>query len=415
MEKGHRLRCRARLDESWQGGVGAILVLLLAVGGCSESRRWSVADAGPLWVDPQAQDFSENPELLERILASPHGYLRFINLEFSAETCRLFEDTFDEVPIFNLHGDAHVEQYAVTDLGRGLTDFDDSSTGPAIVDLMRLAVSLRLAAAANGWEEQADDIIYRLLEGYSMALVDPEVEAPLPQVVRRLSAEFDFDRNKYFEWVESIVQPVPEAEAEALVEAMQPYVEAMIVEHPEVGPGYFDVVGVGYLRLGIGSALDRKYLVRVQGNSPDPGDDLVLELKQVRDLTGIDCISVARRIDPQRILRGQARIAYQPYRFLGYVRFDGLTFWIHAWVDNYVESSVETTFQSPLELAEVAFDIGVQLGRGHPKLTESQLDFQLRNEQLTALERDQERIIEVSKILTAEVVRAWEEFRSALA
>ena len=43
-------------------------------------------------------------------------------------------DTTGGVPLFNLHGDAHLEQYAITDLGRGLTDFDDSSRGPAIVE-----------------------------------------------------------------------------------------------------------------------------------------------------------------------------------------------------------------------------------------------------------------------------------------
>src|SRR3990172_1284671 len=83
----------------------------------------------PLYVDPATRDFSNNPELLERIKGSPHGYFRFINIEFSKEICRRFQNRLPGTPSFNLHGDAHIEQYAITDLGRGLTDFDDSSTG----------------------------------------------------------------------------------------------------------------------------------------------------------------------------------------------------------------------------------------------------------------------------------------------
>jgi len=393
--------------------VCAIVLFALGWIGCEPASIRS-PDGGPLFVEARAEDFADNPALLERILESPHGYLRFINLEFSSETCRRFADTFDDVPVFNLHGDAHIEQYAVTDLGRGLTDFDDSSTGPAIVDLMRTLVSLELAARLHGWDDRVPDIQQRFLTGYRDALEDPETEAPVPRVVARLAAEFEYDREKYFEWVESIVDRVPEQEASALIEAMGPYIEAMVEEHPELSAGFFEVADVGYLRLGIGSALDRKYLVRIQGPTADPADDVVLELKQVRDLTGIDCISVSRRIDPQRILRGQARIAYQPYRFLGYVRFDGLTFWIHAWVDNYTETNIETTFRTPEELSEVAYDIGVQLGRGHPKLTESQLAVQLRKEELRVLDRDEARIEQTAHEMTDEVIAAWKAFRAAM-
>ena len=383
------------------GLISGMLVL-----GCTQSED-------PLYVDPAEQDFSENPELLERILDSPHGYLRFINIPFSQEVCRRFGDSLDGVPHFNLHGDAHVEQYAVTDLGRGLTDFDDSSTGPAVIDLIRLAVSLRLASQMRGWDARADEILDRVIQGYREALEDPETIAPTPTVAERLTAGFEYDREKYFEWVDSIIEPVPPEEAAALTVALGPYVEVMVAESSDLEPRFFEVVSLGVLRLGIGSALDRKYLVRIRGHSDHQEDDLMLELKQVRDLTGIDCISVGPGTDPFRILVGQSRIAYQPYRLLGYVRFQGLTFWIHAWVDNYVEASIRETFQSPEELAEVAYDIGVQLGRGHPNQIASPLDLQLRREQLRLLERDEERIKATTKNLALEVTEAWQRFRTA--
>lgn len=389
------------------------LALALVVAGCSrEDARPSSAPVNPLQIDTATRDFSDNPALLERILASPHGYLRFINIPFSSEVCRRAGHLLDGVPLFNLHGDAHIEQYAVTDLGRGLTDFDDSSTGPAVVDLVRLGVSLRIASEVRGWQGEADEIFGRFIAGYRTGVEDPTVEVAEPVVAQRLSADFQYDREKYFEWVESIVDPVPTAEADGLAAALTDYVDLMI-EHHELEPGYFEITDLGYLRLGIGSALDRKYLVRVRGPTADPQDDIVLELKQVRDLGDIECISVGRGTEPLRILIGQSRIAYQPYSLLGYVRFDGFTFWVHAWVDNYAEASVLESFQSAAELAEVAYDVGVQLGRGHPNEVGADLDLQVRRELLRLLDRDEEQIEAVSRELAVEVVEEWEAFRAA--
>ena len=392
--------------------LGLVIVLLLMGCGREESDP-PLASVNPMDVDPATRDFSDNPALLERILASPHGYFRFINILFSSEVCRRAGHLLDGVPLFNLHGDAHIEQYAVTDLGRGLTDFDDSSKGPTVIDLVRLSVSLRLASEMRGWQSEADGILDRFIAGYRSGLEDPETEVAVPVVAERLSADFRYDREEYFEWVGSIVDPVPPSEAQGLADALGSYVDLILEQKPELESSFFEIVDLGYLRLGIGSALDRKYLVRIRGATDDPGDDLVLELKQVRDLEAIDCISVGRGTEPLRILIGQSRIAYQPYSLLGYVRFDGFTFWVHAWVDNYAEASITETFLSPSELAEVAYDVGVQLGRGHPNQIGADLDLQVRRELLRLLDRDEEEIKEISQDLTVQVVAAWEAFRAA--
>ena len=393
-------------------GLGLAAGLLLVSCGTDEPDPQPTT-ANPIFIDPASQDFAENPLLLERILASPHGYLRFINIPFSQEVCRSAGDLLDGVPLFNLHGDAHVEQYAVTDLGRGLTDFDDSSQGPAVIDILRLAVSVRLASQINGWDEQADAIFDQFLAGYRSVLEDPAAESPVPKVAARLAADFRYDREEYFEWVESIVEPVPPAEASGLIEALAPYIATMHEQFPELDPRYFEIIDVGYLHLGIGSALDRKYLVRIRGSKNEAADDVVLELKQVRDLQSIDCISVGRGTEPLRILIGQSLIAYQPYNLLGYVLFDDLTFWIHAWVDNYAEASVLEDYESPEELAEVAFDIGAQLGRGHPNQVAADLDLQVRQSLLRLLARDEDRLRQASHELTDLVNEAWESFRAA--
>ena len=367
--------------------------------------------SNPLFVDPASRDFSRNPELLDRIIESPHGYLRFVNIEFTQEVCRLFAGSLSQYPPFNLHGDAHVEQYAVTDLGRGLTDFDDSSSGPAVVDLVRFGVSLRLALAAHGWQDSADEVLDAFLNGYRTALNEPSTGAPEPSVVARLQEGFHNDRQKYFAWVDEISDPVPEDEQAELLEAMQYYFEDLQADDPNLDAEHLTVERVGYLKLGIGSAMDLKYLVQIRGASDAITDDVVLELKQVRDLGEIECVSGGEGAEPIRILVGQS-IAYQPHSMLGYIHFRGHSFWAHAWVDNYRELDIDQTIETVEELLEVAFDVGVQLGLGHPNQYQEPLALQVRREQIRLLDRDEARIRQITQTLAEQIEEAWREFSS---
>jgi hypothetical protein len=47
--------------------------------------------------------------------------------------------------------------------------------------------------------------------------------------------------------------------------AFKQYIYQMAVQHPELPPYFFDIEKAGRLTMGIGSALDEKYLVEVVG------------------------------------------------------------------------------------------------------------------------------------------------------
>jgi hypothetical protein len=383
-------------------------MVMMAFVACGNNAKTDTTN--PLYTAPASHNFTDNPDLLERIRSGPHGYFRFINKSFATEVCRRFETILDDNPSVNLHGDAHVEQYAVTDLGRGLTDYDDSASGPGIIDLARFGVSLRLACYQLGWEQNADSLFARFLSGYRTALNTPQTEAPEPEIVKQIRAKFSYDRDSYLKWVEEVMRPVAEEERTALWEAIVPYVENMRAENPDLPASYFEVVKIGYLKMGIGSALDIKYLFRVEGPTDAPTDDVILECKQVRDLSGIPCIITGKRTDPFRILIGQARIAYEPFRHLGYFTFRGTTFWVHSWVDNYKEVEIGKTFQSYSDLAEVVYDVGVQLGRGHVKHIGDPLELQIRRKQLEIIRTHEADLTQGCRELADLSIDAWKKF-----
>ncbi|MEL6820657.1 MAG: DUF2252 family protein [Calditrichota bacterium] len=389
-----------------------IIFTLVLVGICVAGETG--VKENPLYVDPASKDFSTNQDLLDRLLSGPHGYFRFINIQFSSEICRRMGERLAEMPMLNLHGDAHLEQYAITDIGRGLTDYDDSSTGPGGLDLMRVGVSLHLLAKKNGWSDSTDAVMDVFLNGYDKALKNPDSVADEPSLVKRIREGFEIDREGYFKWIASVMQPIEGGMKDSLNRALTSYVETKRAEEPDLPAEYFTVVESGILQMGIGSALDMKFLVRIAGKTDDPLDDVVLECKEVRDLSGIPCINSGSNSDPFRILLGQTRIAYSPFKHLGYFRAFGKTFWVHSWVDNYKELKIEKSFKSVAELKEVLYDVGIQLGRGHVKHIASPLDLQLRREQRRLLKEHSEKFKAVCAELAAETVAAWEQFVEAI-
>jgi hypothetical protein len=89
-------------------------------------------------------------ELIQRLRADPFTYFRFINRVWTARVCEAFADLSD-VPTVRLHGDAHVEQFALTSDAWGLDDFDDSTSGPGFATSIRSSArSISRPASAAG-------------------------------------------------------------------------------------------------------------------------------------------------------------------------------------------------------------------------------------------------------------------------
>ncbi|HBQ17736.1 MAG TPA: hypothetical protein DEF51_43610, partial [Myxococcales bacterium] len=115
-----------------------------------------------------------DPELRTTLRDNPHHYLRYVANRFVGVSC----EVANEGATVNLHGDPHLEQYVVTSLGRGLSDFDEATIGPVGIDLIRLATSIRIASRMRGWDSEL--LWARFVEGYLHALADPALSVPEP-------------------------------------------------------------------------------------------------------------------------------------------------------------------------------------------------------------------------------------------
>jgi hypothetical protein len=367
----------------------------------------SAVDPAPLVVPADAPELAASPLLRSRLSASPHAYFRGIGHRFAAVLCDRFAQQAAAFPTVTLHGDAHLEQYAVTDRGRGLTDFDDSTTGSALIDLVRFATSLELALRDRHFSDDGSAVA-AFVRGYALALDKPGTVAPEPAVARELRRGFAADRRTSLARAESLLTPLPPDKTPP--PAALERASALLAEAAHRKPSFFHIKKVGSLTMGIGSAADERYLLRIEGPSAQQDDDVMLELKEVRRLPELACL----RGEPggTRILVAQATLAYQAFSYVGTLAIEspaGLRhYWFHAWPDNYAELRI-ASLSSPQALRDVAFDVGVQLGRGHARQKRSGDSRRLRERlkaSLPALD-----LAAVSAALADATEEAWRHFR----
>jgi hypothetical protein len=362
-------------------------------------REWTRVEGGPT-------------ELRIQLNARPLAFFRLVNRAWTREVCAAFADEFRHLPVARLHGDAHVEQYAVTAGARGLDDFDDSSRGPAVVDLTRFIGSLELAAAQRGWTSSLPGVVDAFFQGYRHALEDPSYMPPDPAVVTRVRAAPVRSASEFLAWADALMEPLSARDLAQLTRSW-PQVEGFAMRtNREATPAFLERKAVGWLHLGIGSALTPKLLIRVEGPTPEPDDDLILEAKEIGPFEAGSCVSIPRSSEAARVVEGIRQIGRLPQRLLlalpGLVgtQSNGRGWWVKSWDRTFVEIGV-SDLDSALEMRDVAHDVGVQLGSSNLLDPTGALDARQRRRELEAIVRLEPRIRQVAHELATAVTAAW--------
>jgi len=386
----------------------ASVAVLLVASGLSGSLA---SGADRLSVDPADPRLAARPELKAKIAGSAHGYFRFVNTGFALEACEAFADVVDQFPDVNLHGDAHVEQYTVTNLGQGLSDFDDCTQGKPIIDLVRFGTSLVLAARERGWADEERAVLSKFLRGYEDALKNPNRLATRPDLGWEIRKGFAWDHAAALQQAHELIDAAP-LPPESFAQTAAEFSVLVRFYREDLPPRFFfNVKRVGALRLGLGSALDEKYLILFEGPTEADDDDLIVEAKQIRDLSGNPCLRTDA--NASRILAGEELIAYEPFPYSAVVPHGDKSFWIHDWTDDYREASIADVLRTVEDLKDIAYDAGVQLGRAHPKQPDRSPDEDRQRAIRDAVRKHTARIRAVVFELAKETEAAWRTFNEA--
>jgi hypothetical protein len=397
------------------GSLIAAVWLAFAAGSCTRQA---------LRPDPEALA-SASPDLLAKLRADPYNYFRFVNHEWTSRACAAFTSQLKDQPAVQLHGDAHLEQYALTQTAWGLDDFDDSTRGPALVDVVRFLGSIDLAVRRRGWTRQRERLFDSFFEGYRRGLADPRHSPSRPPIVGRLQARAPApDNERFLTSVEALMTPMSETAARGVVAAVAVFTRIIQLDRPELPDEYFRVLRAGWLHTGIGSAALNKVLIRIDGPSTRTDDDVVLEAKALRARAALGCLEVPKARPTFRVITGSLQLGRLKHDILvagpeipiPEVTIQGQDlsdWWVRSWEPSYREVTLDD-FGSIDELAAVVYDSGAQLAAGSLHLPGEDIDAALQRQSFASIAALEASLRTQAVILVEELLRGWRQLpRSA--
>jgi hypothetical protein len=323
------------------------------------------------------------------------------------------------LPDVHLHGDAHLNQYAYTLTDHGLDDLDDTISGPAALDIVRFLGSVDLASRARGWTTEREVLFDEFFRGYRAALLDRGYDPPVPSYVSRMREVLSagVSHAAFLEWAESLVTPVEDVDDPGIEEGRRRLATLLATQRPDLPSFFLEPKRIGWLRMGVGSALTPKLLLRCEGRTRADEDDFLLEARELSDLRQVSCIDTSEAERAARILQGYGR--------LGRIRHDIVVvvpaapdqapgareWWARSWEPSYRELHLDQ-LASPRELREVIHDAAAQLGNGHAWTPEDDAGAALRGRKLDWLQSSEPRMRALALQMTDDLLEAWEIFRT---
>jgi hypothetical protein len=206
------------------------------------------------------------------------------------------------------------------------------------------------------------------------------------------------------------MQPMADTAMKAVMDVMLGFERLVRSERPDIGAGYFAVIRAGWLRLGVGSATARKVLIRVQGPTTDRDDDELIEAKEVANLDGVGCLENPRTPQALRVVDGTRQLGRLKHNILAVgptmliPAADRVEHWLDWWVSNWEPSYREvriSDLRSVDDLADIAFDAGLQLGAGKV--------VSVRTQTLSSIRQLEGRMRRVTDTMIAELFAGWRE------
>lgn len=367
-------------------------------------------------VDKKALRASGGAGLVTKLESSPYRYFRFLSREFEARTCYAFRDLRYHLPVIAVHGDAHLEQFVVTHDTYGLEDFDRAGYGPAVVDLVRYATSIDLACKQASFPCDAATAVEKYLAQSRDSIDKPGARFAMPAVSARVQKKAPQDRKAWLAWADTQMLPLSKEEEERTRKSWAAFRDLQRAVLPDRAAEFYEIVRMGELKMGVGSALERKLLFRIRGPSADPQDDVVLEARS-GDLTASSgCVWRPSHGSALHVLLFMSLLGPRMPDVIGFVSFDrapdNRPFWVQSWNPGYVELAT-TDLQSQAELEELAANAAQQLA-GHfwTKFPEQLRAYQ-RFAQLQAFDAVRARVVTLSRDLSREIVDEHAKFKAA--
>jgi uncharacterized protein (DUF2252 family) len=320
---------------------------------------------------------------LDRLCASPFGFLRGTFHVFVADWAALGDDALGPGDAQPIVGDLHLENFGAYKAQDGryvfdVNDFDETASGTPAVDLVRLAASIvladdkhgtaravaRIEACLDAYLAAARDLDLRAVDGKTKGL-----PAPIKDVLERAEAssrpEWIAERvegealHRRFKRSEKYFPVEDEVRRRAVTAAIADFASRG-AERPSDCPAWPSVLDVAVRVAGTGSLGRWRYAVLMPGKGEKLGKELILEIKEAlpSSLTPDDPADQASRVvTTERLLQGASP------SYLGATRLEAHPYTVRELQP--VEAKLSAAKLSGGDLDALCGACGTVLGRAH--------------------------------------------------
>jgi uncharacterized protein (DUF2252 family) len=334
------------------------------------NRQFVGGGRDPLWLKQK----------LDRLCASPFGFLRGTFHLFAADWRELGDDPLGKGEIQPIVGDLHLENLGAFKAHDGrfvfdVNDFDETGSGSPALDLCRLAVSIvlaghgvgrtamRIEAMAEAWRKAVAELDLRPIDGSTKGLPGAikEVIARAEEGSRSewIDARVDGDaKHRHFRSSEKYFPVEDPLRRQQVQEAVALFAKSC-AERPAECPSWPNVIDVAVRIAGTGSLGRWRYAVLLPGKGEKAGKELIIELKEAlpSSLTPEDHHQAERVVETQRRLQGDHPA------YLGTTRVAGAAFTVRELQP--MEAKLDSSKLKGNDLDELAVAAGTVVGRLH--------------------------------------------------
>jgi hypothetical protein len=259
---------------------------------------------------------------------------------------------------------------------------------------------------------EAEQAVTAYFTAYRTALDHP-VSRRQPAIVARLRARLGPEPEAWLQWAESLMQPLAHAEEERVRREWFRFVALMRETTPARPESFYRIHRLGSIEIGLGSALERKLLIRIAGATDDSRDDVILEARShsLPEYRGCVWRPTGGSLNVFMLTSMLGHRLPNVFGILPNPDGDELPeIWIQSWERGYRELSLSDV-RGQADLDALAADAGTQLAGHFWSTSPEALRGHQRFTQLRALELTERRARELARSLARDAVAEWSRFR----
>ena len=320
---------------------------------------------------------------------------------------KMFTEWFDvsQVPRLLLHGNPHLDNYARTHNGAGLVDFDRSRIGPSLWDIFRALTSITFWSEDNILKPNSE-VSRCLIDAYLQGINDRLAYWETPDFLRQIRPKkYQTSPRKYLKggkkWVKKLQNNLVDPEEAFYAELYQSFVSTQ----PDNSLKYWQLTEAAE----VAGSMGKKHYVYLLASLVKTREPILLDIKETYSEEDNAYFHNPFGHEGKRMVAASRIYSPGLEERIGYCRFQEADYWVRQIPSFSVKVPEGINHDQSLQLA---FAIGLQLGRAHRIVDEIYTDAQLKEGLIDSAEIHYDELLKLAEAMNEQVLLCYQKYQS---